>query len=86
MFTIRYNRTTNHIAGMEARTTGGGNESGGMVSNWAQNVCGAMTRSRLATGPSFETLGEALAAARKLSGRKVCKTCAKAAETNLTAE
>jgi hypothetical protein len=79
-FTIKYNRTTNHIAGMEARTTGGGTESGAVVSNWAQNVCGAMTRSRLATGASFETLAEAVAAARITGGRKLCKTCAKAAD------
>jgi hypothetical protein len=80
MFTIKYNRTTNHIAGMEVRTTGGGSDQGGHVSYYAQNTCGSLTRSRLATGASFETLAEAVAAARITGGRKLCKTCAKAAD------
>jgi hypothetical protein len=79
MFTIKYNRTTNHISGMEARTTGGGSEVDGAITYYAQNVCGSLTRSRLAQGASFETLAEAVAAARITGGRKLCKTCAKAA-------
>jgi hypothetical protein len=79
-FTIKYNRTTNHIAGMEVRTTGGGNEVDGAITYYAQSTCGSPTRSRLATGASFETLAEAVAAARITGGRKLCKTCAKAAD------
>jgi hypothetical protein len=85
MFTIRYNRTTNHIAGIGARTTGGGNEVDGAITYYAQNACGTLTRGRLAEGASYESLAEALEAARKTGGRKLCKTCEKAAEAALEA-
>jgi tetratricopeptide (TPR) repeat protein len=82
MFTLKYNRTTTHIAGLEIRTTGGGVERDGYVSDYSQNACGSLTRYRFADGQSFESLREALEAARK-STRKLCKTCEKAAEAML---
>jgi tetratricopeptide (TPR) repeat protein len=78
MYTIKYNRTTNHIAGLEIRSTGGGVERDGYVSDYSQNACGSLTRYRFADGQSFESLRDALEAARK-STRKLCKTCESAA-------
>jgi hypothetical protein len=77
-YVIKYNRTTTHIDGIGARSTGGGNDQGSHVSYYAQNACGVLTRGRLATGASFTDLADALADARK-SGRKVCKHCEAAA-------
>lgn len=79
MFSIRYNRATNHIAGIECKTQSTGEEKGGVVAYYAENACGVLTRGRLAQGASYEDLEEALKAARITGGRKVCKTCEKAA-------
>lgn len=82
MFSIKYNRTTNHIAGIGCKTQGPASDRSndtGAVAYYAENACGSLTRSRLAQGPSFNNLRDALSAARKLSGRKLCKTCEKAA-------
>jgi hypothetical protein len=89
MFSIKYNRTTNHIAGIAERTVS--NQSAenanryGAVAYYAENACGSLTRYRFADGASFESLAEALEAARKAGGRKLCKTCEKAAEAALAA-
>jgi hypothetical protein len=90
MFTIKYNRTTNHIAGIEVRTVARGETQAqasarGEVAYYAQNACGTITRTRLATGRSFENLADALDAARK-GGRRLCKTCEQAAEAALAAQ
>jgi hypothetical protein len=78
MYTVKANRTTAHIAGIEARSTGS-------QFAYAENACGVLTTNRrLATVATFETLGEALAFA-KATGRKVCKTCQTAAEAALSA-
>jgi hypothetical protein len=77
MYTVKANRTTAHIAGIEARTTGG-------EFTYTQSACGTLTRSRLAPVAQFETLTEALAFV-KASGRKVCKNCQNAAEAALSA-
>jgi len=79
MFSIRYNRQTNHIAGIAAKCTSSGEEKGGVVVDYAENACGVLTRGRLAQGKSYESLEESLEAARKTGGRKCCKTCEKAA-------
>jgi hypothetical protein len=89
MFSIKYNRTTNHIAGIAERTVS--NQSAenanryGAVAYYAENACGSLTRYRFADGASFESLADALEAARKAGGRKLCKTCEKAAEAALAA-
>lgn len=85
MFTIKYNRTTNHLDGLAIRTQSTGDENGGVVANYSQNACGSITRSRLATGKDFENLTEALEAARIAGGRKLCRNCEKAAEAMLEA-
>lgn len=85
MFSIRYNRQTNHIAGIAAKCTSSGEERGGVVVAYAENACGVLTRGRLAQGASFEGIQEALDAARITGGRKVCKTCEKAALAALEA-
>lgn len=86
MFSIRYNRATNHIAGIAAKCTSTGEERGGVVADYAENACGVLTRGRLAQGASYERLQDALDAARITGGRKVCKTCEKAALAALAAE
>lgn len=84
-YTIKYNRTTNHIDGVVARNRGEGRELGGVIGYYAQNACGAITRGRFAEGKSFESLADTIEAARKAGGRKLCKTCEKAATALLTA-
>src|SRR5690242_10132034 len=82
-YSIRYNRATNHIAGIACMTTSNKTDEDinrtGVVAYYAENACGVLTRGRLAQGASYESLEEALDAARKTGGRKVCKTCEKAA-------
>lgn len=88
MFSIRYNRATNHISGIECKTQGPANDRSaetGVVAYYAENACGVLTRGRLAQGKSYEDLQEALEAARTTGGRKVCKTCEKAALAALEA-
>jgi len=85
MFSIRYNRQTNHIAGIAAKCTSSGEERGGVVVEYAENACGSLTRYALAEGKSYEDLEEALEAARTTGGRKVCKRCEKAALAALEA-
>jgi len=76
-YTIRYNRTTNHISGLDAAT---------LSNEFTMNACGSLTRSNLATGKKLETVREALEAARTAGGRKLCKNCEKAAEAMIAAE
>lgn len=84
-YSIRYNRATNHIAGIAAKCTSTGEERGGVVAAYAENACGVLTRGRLAQGKSYEALQDALDAARITGGRKVCKSCEKAALAALEA-
>jgi hypothetical protein len=84
-YTIKYNRTTNHIDGLTVRSAGEGKDMGDHVSYFAESACGALTRYSFATGGTYATLTEALEAARK-GGRKLCKTCEKAAEALIAAE
>lgn len=84
-YTVKYNRSTNHIAGIEAKCTSEGNESGGVVATYAQNSCGVLTRGNLATGKTYATIQEAYDAARKHT-RRICKNCAKAAMALIEAE
>lgn len=86
MFTVKYNRATNHIDGLTVRTTGGGNDVGDHVSDYAQNACPSLTRYRFAQGATLNTVAEALDAARKAGGRKLCRHCEKAAEAMIAAE
>jgi hypothetical protein len=73
MFTIMYNRTTNHIDGFHPKDTKSGEF------DYALNACGSLTRYRFARGESFESPLVALNAALK-SPRKLCLTCKKNAE------
>ncbi|QKY79579.1 hypothetical protein SEA_PHTOWN_96 [Streptomyces phage PHTowN] len=89
-YSIRYNRATNHIAGIACKTTSNQTDEDinrtGVVAYYAENACGVLTRGRLAQGASYDSLEEALKAARITGGRKVCKTCEKAALAALEAE
>lgn len=88
MFSIRYNRATNHISGIECKTQGPATDRSaetGVVAYYAENACGVLTRGRLAQGASYANLQDALDAARITGGRKVCKTCEKAALAALEA-
>lgn len=78
-YTIKYNKSTNHIAGITERTTGS-------ELSYAVSACPALSRSgsRMAVGPSFEDISDALSAARvsaKANRRNVCRTCEGAAES-----
>lgn len=89
MFSIRYNRQTNHIAGIGCKTQGPAVDRSaetGVVAYYAENACGVLTRGRLAQGASFESLQDALDAARITGGRKVCKRCEKAALAQIEAD
>jgi hypothetical protein len=67
---IHYNRTTNHITGFALKST----------DEFTMNTCGAVTRSTLArSGKTHATAADALAAARSLGGRRLCKNCERAA-------
>lgn len=83
-YTIRYNGSTNHIAGIQARTHSNGQENGGVVGYYAQNACSALTRGNLAQGKSYDTVAEALAFLNA-SHRKACAKCVAAAEAALAA-
>jgi hypothetical protein len=77
-YTIKYNRTTNHIAGLDIRTAGS-------EMNYSQNACPTLTRSvNFAEGKTSTDLREILKSA-KINGRKVCKHCEKAAEAMIAA-
>lgn len=74
-YQIRYNRTTNHIEGIDERTAGSD-------LNYALSACPVLSRSyNLANGEGSDDLAEILASARQ--GRKLCKHCEKAAEAAL---
>jgi hypothetical protein len=91
-YTIRSNRTTNHIEGIGAKTLGDGaseerNSERGHVAYYAENACPSLTRygRTMSRDKSFETLAEALENARKAGGRRLCMTCEKAAQAELDA-
>ncbi|MEV7402856.1 hypothetical protein AB0N93_20995 [Streptomyces sp. NPDC091267] len=85
-YTVKYNRTTNHIDGIDGRTVAAhdGKATGGEVPYYAENACGSLTRYSFANGFSSDSLADVLEAARK-DGRKLCKTCEKAALAALEA-
>lgn len=87
-YTIKYNRATNHISGLDCATKGGGNDMDGHISYYAESACGSLSRSshRMATGKSFENVEDALTAARITGGRKLCKNCEKAALAAIESE
>jgi hypothetical protein len=85
-YTIKYNRSTNHIAGIECKDQSTGEEKGGVVRDYAQNACNSLTRYALATGKSYEDISIALAAARIAGRRRLCKNCEKAATALVEAE
>jgi hypothetical protein len=91
MFSVKYNRTTNHIDGLTIRTVSADStpekdSERGYVVAYSQNACGSLTRYTFAEGSTHESLSDALEAARKAGGRKLCKTCEKAAEAMIAAE
>jgi hypothetical protein len=71
-YTVKYNRSTSHLAGVTERTMGS-------EFNYAVSACSALSRSvRFCTGESVEDPSEALQALRlnaKAYGRKICKNC-----------
>jgi hypothetical protein len=83
-YTLKYNRTGQHIAGIVERTKG-------TDLDYALSACPALSRSgsRMAQGKSYEDLKEALAAAElsaQVGNRKMCTKCRMAAETALLVE
>jgi len=89
-YTIKANRSSVHIAGIEERTQSTGADNGsGVVPYYAESACGALTRS----GYSMQQLGtyddiadaikHATYATYSIGSRKVCKTCLAAAEALL---
>jgi hypothetical protein len=82
---IKYNRTTIHIEGLTEQTTGGGEVRGSVVTYYAQSACAGLTRSgyNMAYGNiGFTSASDALTDARSkadATGRKLCKSCEKAA-------
>lgn len=83
-YTLKYNRSSYHIAGIDTRTHGLGRDTGnGAVSYYAESSCPSLTRGRFCDGPSFTDLAEAIAAAKvhaNAYGMKFCKHCENAAE------
>jgi hypothetical protein len=80
-FTVKYNRTSYHIAGITEATKGS-------EFNYALSACAALSRtgSRMAVSGTYEDLEEALAVATKsadVRGVKMCKNCKTAAERML---
>lgn len=86
VYTVKANRSTVHIAGLQERTTGTGAENGGVVSYYAQSACAGLTRSghRMEALGNYNDLATAIKRAEQatysISGRKVCKTCLAAAQ------
>lgn len=78
MFQIFYNRTTDHIDGLEIRTEGSD-------LNYSLSHCSALSRNatRMARGKKSEDLGEILRSAGIT--RKLCKSCEDAAKAQLNA-
>ncbi|QYN17488.1 hypothetical protein [Amycolatopsis sp. DSM 110486] len=78
-YTLKYNRTTNHIDGLQIRT-----HSSDDSLNYSLNACSALSRTvRWAIGPTSDNLTEILETARLRGGRKLCKSCEKAALAEL---
>lgn len=77
-YTIRYNRTTDHIEGISER-------SKGSQMNYALSACPALSRSgaRFAVGKSSDDLAEIMKSFGKT--RKACKKCLEAAQAVLDA-
>ncbi|WP_431941658.1 hypothetical protein [Nocardia grenadensis] len=80
-YTIRYNRTTNHIDGLNIRTAGS-------QMNYSKSACGSLSRSghKMGRGASSENLAEILATAKIVGGRKICQKCLVAAEAMIAAQ
>lgn len=85
-YSLKVNRTTVHIAGLEERSTGAGRELNGAVSYYPESACGALTRGSFSSvGKATDSPAEALRAAQtnaKINRRKVCKHCEKAAQAH----
>jgi hypothetical protein len=54
--TIRYNRSSVHIEGLETLVTGGGNDMGSHISNYSYSTCPALTRYATTMGYLSETV------------------------------
>jgi len=86
-YRLAVNRSSVHIDGISARTQSTGNDTGnGHVAYYAETACGALSRGRFnyrnlenPTEDMREVLRQAQVNA-DINGRKVCKTCTKAAE------
>lgn len=82
-YTVKYNRTTNHIDGIAVRTQStGADDNSGVVGYYAESTCGALTRGWFANGFSSDDLAEVLEEAG-YGDRKLCKRCEKAANQAL---
>lgn len=75
-YSIRYNRTTNHITGFDLNAN---------ATDATMNTCGSVTRSTLAQGKTFETLAEVKTYIES-NQRRTCKTCLKVLEAAIAAE
>jgi hypothetical protein len=76
-YTIKYNRSSNHITGLAIRTEGGD-------FTYSKSHCSTVSGfGQLATGETHETVEAAYEAAQlssDVTGRKLCKKCSAAAE------
>lgn len=87
MIRLAVNRSSVHIDGINARTQGGGNDTGDHVTYFAETACGALTRGRFEYRTpevaDINDMSQVLMAAElnaAINGRKMCKNCTKAAE------
>lgn len=86
-YRIAYNRSSNHIDGIEARTQSTGSDLGDRVAYYAESACGALTRGSFAYSTpevdDADDMSQVLAATElnaAIGGRKMCKKCAAAAQ------
>lgn len=87
MIRLAVNRNSVHIDGINARTQGGGNDTGDHVTYFAETACGALTRGRFEYRTpevaDINDMSQVLKAAQlnaDINGRKLCRNCAKAAQ------
>jgi hypothetical protein len=89
-YTVKSNRSSYHIDGIQTRTNGSGQDTGtGAVPYFAESVCGALTRGRFTDDFVTEDLAAALARQQLLAtnyNRKACLNCSKAAESVIAQE
>lgn len=93
-YRLAVNKSSIHIDGIATRTKGSGEDTGkGHVAYFAETACGALTRGwfdyRTPEVADADDMAQVLKAAElsaRISNRKLCKTCTKAAEEVIAQE